>query len=105
MTKSILKSDKGSQSSVGQDANSSLSVSAPVSVVVDVVNHDEPSVSSVMSNGAAASLHDSVSIARTVIFPHQQLKYFQKRLDTSRHRVGTETLSVSSYNLGWFLIF
>ena len=88
MTKSILKSDKGSPS--GQpDGNSSLSVSAPVSVVVDVVNHDEPSVSSVMSNGAAASLHDNVLSQKIVQDTlHKLLNIYRK--DWIHHDIGLE---------------
>ena len=73
MKKSLLKSESNNNTSdvtVSVTGPDQAPASAPVSVVVDVVNHDEPSVSSVMSNGAAASLHDNVSIARTVIFPH-----------------------------------
>ena len=58
MTQSILKSDASNKTSP-HNAN----LSAPVSVVVDVVNHDEPSVSSIMSNGGAQQQRDTVSVS------------------------------------------
>ena len=65
MTKSLLKSESNNNNNT--DVRVSVTgppdqapASAPVSVVVDVVNHDEPSVCSVMSNGGV-NQHDTNS--------------------------------------------
>lgn len=61
MTKSLLKGEANNNSK-GPEVTSSLGPgSAPVSVVVDVVNHDEPSVCSAMSNGGLTQQDPSVS--------------------------------------------
>ena len=63
MTKSILKGEANNNSK-GPEGASSHSLgpgSAPVSVVVDVVTHDEPSVCSAMSNGGLTQHDNSVS--------------------------------------------
>ena len=64
MTKSILKGEANNNSKEGASSHSLGPGSAPVSVVVDVVTHDEPSVSmsgSAMSNGGLTQHDNSVS--------------------------------------------
>ena len=64
MTKSILKGEANNNSKGAEGASSHSGLgpgSAPVSVVVDVVTHDEPSVCSAMSNGGLAQHEHSVS--------------------------------------------
>ena len=60
MTKSIRKSEANNNSKGPEGASSNTlgPGSAPVSVVVDVVSHDEPSVCSNISNGLIAH-HDT----------------------------------------------
>ena len=58
MTKSILKGEANNNSKGPEGLGPG---SAPVSVVVDVVNHDEPSVCSAMSNGGLKQDEHSVS--------------------------------------------
>lgn len=65
MTKSILKGEANNNSKGPEGASSHSGLgpgSAPVSVVVDVVNHDEPSVCSAMSNGGLTQHEHSVSV-------------------------------------------
>ena len=57
MTKSILKNETNNN-------NNDICVAVPpVSVVVDVVNHDEPSVCSVLSNGAITQPQHEPSVS------------------------------------------
>ena len=56
MSKSILKKNETN--------NNDVCVAVPpVSVVVDVVNHDEPSVCSVLSNGAITQPQNETSVS------------------------------------------
>ena len=62
MTKSIRKSEANNNSKGPEGASSNTlgPGSAPVSVVVDVVSHDEPSVCSAMSNGGLTQPDNTV---------------------------------------------
>ena len=103
MTKSILKGEANNNSKEGGSSHSLGPGSAPVSVVVDVVTHDEPSVSmsgSAMSNGGLTQHDNSVSQSHLGILKKTYYCTFQKKLEASRNRLGAENTSVSSYNLG-----
>ena len=69
MTTSILKGEANNNSKEGAvSSHSGLGPgSAPVSVVVDVVTHDEPSVCSAMSNGGLTQHEHSVSDYQSLI--------------------------------------